>query len=81
MPRLVLTHSSGKCRYATLVSTSNSQRPNDIQQRQLEQVNKRLPPEILTEMSTRGLVIPPREIDVLLSHLKSADDLSISIGD
>ena len=81
MPKLVLTHTDGKCRFVTLVSTSNSQRPNETQIRQLEQVNRRLPPEILAEMSTRGLVIPPREIDVLLAHLKAAGDSNISIGD
>lgn len=81
MPKLVFTHPDGKCRSATLVSTSNSQRPNETQLRQLEQVNRRLPPETLAEMATRGLVIPPREIDVVLAHLKNADDLNISIGD
>jgi hypothetical protein len=81
MPKLVFTHIDGKCRFAKLVSTSNSQRPNETQLRQLEQVNRRLPPEILAELSTRGLVIPARELDVVLAQLKTADDLSISIGD
>lgn len=81
MPRLVLTRPDGKCHFAALVSTSNSQRPNETQMRQLEQVNRRLPPEVLAEMSTRGLVIPPREIDLLLARLKAADGVNISIGD
>lgn len=49
--------------------------------RQLEQVNRRLPPEILAEMSTRGWVLPPHEIDLLLARLKAADGVNISIGD
>lgn len=81
MSKLVLTHPGGKSRSVPLVSTSNSQRPNETQLRQLEQVNRRLPPEILAEMATRGLVIPPREIDVLLSQLKTGDDLSITFGE
>ena len=81
MPKLVLTHTDGKCRSATLVSTSNGQRPNETQLRQLEQVNRRLPPEILADMATRGLVIPPREVDIVLAALKASDDVSISIGD
>lgn len=80
MPKLLLTNTKGKQRSARLVSASNSQRPNDIQMRELDQVNRRLPPEILAEMSKRGLTIPPGEIGLLLSRLKGAADLTISIA-
>jgi hypothetical protein len=80
MPELLLTNAKGKRHSAKLVSASNNQRPNEIQMRELEQINKRLPPNILAEMSARGLAIPPREFGLLLSHLK-ASDLNISIGD
>jgi hypothetical protein len=81
MPELFLTNAKGKRRSSNLVSASNSQRPNEIQMRQLEQINKILPPEILSEMATRKLVIPPREIALLLSRLKTAADLKITLGD
>jgi hypothetical protein len=80
MPRLILVRTNGKQHAANLVAASNSQRPNEIQTHQLEQINRRLPPEILTAMSARGLAIPPAEIALLLSRLKVAD-LKISIGD
>ena len=80
MPELLLTNPKGKRHSAKLVLTSNNQRPNEIQMRELEQINKRLPPNILEEMLARGLAIPPREFGLLLSHLKAAD-LTISIGD
>jgi hypothetical protein len=81
MPKLFLTDTKGKQRSANLVSASNSQQPNESQGRELEQINRRLPPEILAEMSTRGLAIPPREIGLLLSRLKADADLKLSIGD
>ena len=81
MPKLFLTNAKGKRFSANLVSASNSQRPNEIQMRQLDQINKILPPEILSEMATRKLAIPPREIALLLSRLKAAADLNITIGD
>jgi hypothetical protein len=81
MPKLLLTNAKGKQRSAMLVSASNSQEPNEIQKRELDQINRRLPPEILAAMSARGLTIPPREIELLLSRLKAAADLTISIGD
>lgn len=81
MPKLVITHPDGKSHSAGLVSAANSPRPNEVQMRQLEQLHRRLPSEILTELSARGLAIPPREIDVLLARLKAAADLTISIGE
>jgi hypothetical protein len=81
MPKLLLTNAKGKRHSATLVSTSSNQRPNEIQMRQLDQVNRILPPEILSEMAARKLAIPPREIALLLSRLKAAAGLTISIGD
>jgi len=81
MPRLVLTYTNGKERSVKLVPTSNSQRPNEVETRMLDQINKRLPPQILAEMSARGVSIPSREIGLLLSRLKAATDLNISIGD
>lgn len=80
MPKLFLTNAKGKRSSFELVSASNSQRPNEIQTHELEQINRRLPPNILQEMSARGLAIPPSEIGLLLSRLK-APDLNISIGD
>ena len=80
MPELLLTNSKGKRHSAQLVPASNNQRPNEIQMRELDQINRRLPPDILAEMSARGLGIPPREFGLLLSHLK-APDLNIRIGD
>jgi len=80
MPKLLLTNAKGKQRSAMLVPASNSQRPNEVQMRELDQINRRLPPQILEEMSVRGLTIPPREIGLLLSRLKAAADLDISIG-
>jgi hypothetical protein len=49
--------------------------------RELDQINRRLPPQILEELSARGLTIPPQELGLLLSRLKSAADSIISIGD
>jgi hypothetical protein len=80
MPKLLLTNIKGKRRSFNLVSASNSQRPNEIQTHELDQINRRLPSQILTELAARGLTIPPREIGLLLSRLKAAD-LNISIGD
>jgi hypothetical protein len=80
MPKLLVTNSKGKQRSFDLVSASNSQRPNEIQTHELDQVNRRLPPNILEELAARGLTIPPSEIGLLLSRLK-APDLKISIGD
>ena len=80
MSELLLTNAKGKRHSTLLVSASNNQRPNEIQMRELEQINRRLPPQILAEMSTRGLAIPPREFGLLLSHLK-APELNISIRD
>lgn len=81
MPQLHLTNAKGKRHSTSLVSASNCQRPNEVQMRQLYQINRILPPEILSEMSSRKLVIPSREIGVVLSRLKAAADLNISIGD
>ena len=81
MPRLVLTYTNGKERSVKLVSTSNTRRPNEVETRLLDQINRRLPPQILTEMSVRGVTIPSREIGLLLSRLKAATDLNVSIGD
>ncbi len=80
MPKLLLTDAKGKQHSAKLVSASNSQRPNDIQMRELDQINRILPSHILTELSARGLTIPPHELGLLLSRLKAADG-DISIGD
>ena len=80
MPKLLLTNAKGKRRSFKLVAASNSQRPNEIQTHELDQINRRLPPNILSELSSRGLAIPPTEIGLLLSCLK-APDLDISIGD
>ena len=81
LPKLLLTQANGKRRLIGLVSASNSQRPNEIQLRELDQVHRRLSPQILEELSTRKLSIPPREIGLLLSRLKATGDLSVSIGD
>ncbi len=81
MPKLHLTSTKGKRRSINLVSASNSQRPNEVQMREFDQVNRRLPPHILEELSARKLTIPPQEIGLLLSRLKAAADLNISIGD
>jgi hypothetical protein len=81
MPKLFLTNAKGKRRSFNLVSASNSQRPNEIQMRELDQINRRLPPQILTEMSARGLTIPSPEIGLLLSRLKADADSDITIGD
>ncbi len=80
MAKLVLTNAKGKTHSVNLVSPSNSQRPNEPQQHDLDQVNRRLPPEILQELSDRKLTIPPHELGLLLSRLKAAD-LNISMGD
>jgi hypothetical protein len=81
LPKLLLSKPNGKRRSINLVSASNSQRPNEIQERELDQVNRRLPPRILEELSARKLSIPANEIGFLLSRLKGAADLNISIGD
>jgi len=81
MPKLLLTNAKGERHSANLVSTSSNQQPNEIQMRQLDQINRILPPDILSEMSGRKLAIPPRELALLLSRLKAAADLDISIGD
>ena len=81
LPKLLLTQANGKRRLIGLVSASNSQRPNEIQLRELDQVHRRLPPHILEELSARKLSIPPREIGLLLSRLKATGDLIVSIGD
>jgi len=81
LPKLHLTKADGKRHSMDLVSASNSQRPNEIQTRDLDQVHRRLPSHILEELSARKLSIPPNEIGLLLSRLKAADDLDISIGD
>lgn len=81
LPKLLLTKANGKPRSISLVSASNSQRPNEIQVREFDQVHRRLPPHILEELSARKLSIPPREIGLLLSRLKAVGDLTISIAD
>ena len=81
MATLFITNTKGKRRSFNLVSTSNSQRPNELQMRELDQINRRLPPKILEEMSARGVTVPPSEVGLLLSRLKPAKDLDISIGD
>jgi hypothetical protein len=81
MATLFITNTKGKRRSFNLVSASNSQRPNELQMRELDQINRRLPPKILEEMSARGLTVPPSEVGLLLSRLKPAKDLDISIGD
>ncbi len=80
MLKLNITNTKGKRRSFNLVSASNSQRPNEIQTHELEQINRRLPPHILSEMSVRGLAIPPHETGVVLSRLKAAD-VEISVGE
>jgi hypothetical protein len=80
MPKLLLTNAKGKQRSIALLSASNSQRPNEIQMRDLDQINRRLPSPVLAELSTRGLMIPPRETALLLSRLKAAD-VEISLVD
>jgi hypothetical protein len=79
MPELLLINAKGKRRSVKLVSAPNSQRPNDTQMRDLEQVNRRLPPHILEELLARKLTIPPQELAFLLSRLKAAAGLNISI--
>jgi hypothetical protein len=81
MPKLLLTNAKGKQHSAKLVSASNSQRPNETQMRELDQLNRRLPSQILEELSTRGLTIPPQEIGLLLSRLKGNVEWKMSIGD
>ena len=81
MATLFITNTKGKRRSFNLVSASNGQRPNELQMRELDQINRRLPPKILEEMSARGLTVPPSEVGLLLSRLKPAKDLDISIGD
>ena len=80
MPKLLLTSAKGKQHSFNLVTASNSQRPNEIQTRELDQINRRLPSNVLEEMSTKGLSIPPSEIGLLLSQLKKPDVI-ISIGE
>jgi len=81
MPNLLFTNAKGKRYLVALVSASNSQQPNEIQKRELDQIHRRLPPHILEEMSAQGLSIPPREGGLLLSRLKGIADSDISIGD
>ena len=81
MPKLLLTDAKGKQRSAKLVPVASSQQPNEVQKRELDQINRRLSPEILAAMSARGLTIPPSEIALLLSRLKSGADLKIDIAD
>ena len=81
MPKLLFTSAKGKQLSADLVSTSNSQRPNEVQMRELDQINRILPPHILSEMSARGLTIPPSELALLHSQLKRVADADIRIGD
>jgi hypothetical protein len=80
MPKLFIIYKKGKQRAVNLVSASNSQRPNEIQTRELEQINRRLPSQILSELSSRGLTIPTREIGLFLSYLKAGDS-DISLGE
>jgi len=80
MPKLFITNAKGKRRSVNLVSASNSPRPNEIQTREFEQINRRLPSHILSELSSRGLSVPPRDIALLLSYLK-ASDADITIGE
>lgn len=79
--KLLLTNAKGKQRSFDLVSPANSPRPNESQTRELDQVNRRLPQQILEELSARKLTIPPQEIGLLLSRLKADADLKISISD
>jgi len=81
VPKLIITNANGKQRSISLVSTSSSQRPNEIQTRELDQVIKRLPAHILEALSARKLTIPPREAGPALSHLKAAADFTLSIGE
>jgi len=79
MLKLNITNTKGKRRSFNLVSASNSQRPNEMQTQELEQINRRLPSHILSELSARGLTIPPRESGLVLSRLKAAGvDVSVS---
>jgi len=79
MLKLNITNTKGKRRSFNLVSASNSQRPNEMQAQELEQINRRLPSHILSELSARGLTIPPRESGLVLSSLKAAGvDVSAS---
>jgi len=79
MLKLNITTTKGKRRSFNLVSASNSQRPNEMQTQELEQINRRLPSHILSELSARGLTIPPRESGLVLSRLKAAGvDISVS---
>jgi hypothetical protein len=78
--QLNITNTKGKRHSFNLVSASNSQRPNEIQTNELEQINRRLPSNILSELSARGLAIPPREIALVLSRLKAAG-VDITIGE
>jgi hypothetical protein len=81
LPKLLVTNAKGKRHEFGLVSASNSQRPNESQTHELEQVNRRLPTHILEALSTRKLTIPPREIGLLLSRLKTASESDISISE
>jgi len=81
MPKLLLTQANGKQRSADLVPAAANRQLNEIQTRELDQVNRRLPSNILADMAARGLAIPPREVERLLSRLKAAADLEITIGD
>ena len=79
MPRLVVTNARGKRRSVNLVPASNSQWPNETQMHQLDEINRILPTEILTEMGTRRLAVPAREIGLLLSRLKAGANSNITI--
>jgi hypothetical protein len=81
MPKLTFTDPHGKRHSALLVTTANAQIPNEIQTRQLEQINRILPPEILETMSARRLAIAPREIGLLLARLSKSADPKISVED
>ena len=81
MSKLLLTTAKGKQHAVKLVPASSSQRPNEVQMRELDQVNRRLSPEILADLSARKLMVAPTEISLLLSRLKSVTDATITIGE
>jgi len=81
MPKLFLTNTKGKRHSINLVTVSNRQQPNEVQMRELEQIQRRLPSHILAEMSANGLNVHPRDFGLLLSRLKGAEDSTISIGE
>lgn len=81
MPKLIVTNAKGKRLSTTLVPKSNGQWPNESQTHQLNEIHRILPPEILSELGSRGLAVPAREIASLLSCLKAAASLNITIED